>query len=86
MKTLKQMLTEMSEKELRDLLFPENEYKPLWRWMHSPAGKAWMQDYYEIGWSKRAEHLRGLVDWPVEEKVLRTDFNRFDAQNAKSSK
>lgn len=85
MKTIKQMLMEMSEDELRTLLFPENEYKPLWRWMQTKAGKAWMPDYCKIGWAKRAEALSKLTGWPdencgwlVDEICLRVTFVRYD--------
>ena len=72
------MLEAMSEKELRDLLFPENEYKPLWRWMQSSAGRLSIPNYDDMKWSERAKALQKITDWAVEERSLRTVFARND--------
>ena len=72
------MLSEMSEEELQKLLFPENEYKPLWRWMQSSAGRLSIPKYDDMKWSERAKALSELADWTVDEKYLRTTFGRFN--------
>jgi len=80
MKTeLKNMLMEMSADEAKTLLFPENEYKPLWRWMQTKAGKASVPNYDNMGWAARAKMLSQLTGWVVDEKHLRTTFVRYDA-------
>ena len=78
MKDMKMLLLEMSEEELRKLLFPENEYKPLWRWMQSSAGRETIPNYDDMKWSERAKALSELTDWTVEERSLRTVFTRND--------
>ena len=78
MKDMKMLLLEMSEEELRKLLFPENEYKPLWRWMQSTAGRETIPNYDDMKWSERAKALSELTDWTVEERSLRTVFTRND--------
>ena len=78
MKNMKMLLLEMSEEELRKLLFPENEYKPLWRWMQSTAGRETIPNYDDMKWSERAKALSELADWTVEERSLRTVFTRND--------
>ena len=78
MKDMKMLLLEMSEEELRKLLFPENEYKPLWRWMQSTAGRETIPNYDDMKWSERAKALSELADWTVEERSLRTVFTRND--------
>ena len=79
MKNMKMLLLEMSEEELRKLLFPENEYKPLWRWMQSSAGRETIPNYDDMKWSERAKALSELADWTIGEMSLRTTFLRFDA-------
>ena len=78
MKDMKMLLLEMSEEELRKLLFPENEYKPLWRWMQSSAGQETIPNYKDMKCSERAKALSELTDWTVEERSLRTVFTRND--------
>lgn len=77
MKTIKQMLMEMSEEELRTLLFPENEYKPLWRFIQTTAGKIAIPNYHNMRWCERAEALSEIAGWTVCRMELRITFNRF---------
>jgi hypothetical protein len=85
MEEIKKLFMEMSEKEVRTLLFPENEYKPLWRWMQTKVGKASVPDYDNMGWAARAKALSKLTGWPdeesgwvVDEISLRVTFVRYD--------
>ena len=83
MKNLKELLKEMSEEEVKNLLFPENEYKPLWRFMQSKAGKKTIPNYDRMKWSERARALSEISGWTVDDRVLRTDFTRFDTLQRK---
>ena len=83
MKTIKQMLMEMSEEELRTLLFPENEYKPLWRFIQTTAGKIAIPNYHNMRWCERAEALSEFAGWTVDDKYLRTTFGQFVHRNKK---
>ena len=84
MKNLKELLKEMSEEEVKNLLFPENEYKPLWRFMQSKAGKKTIPNYDRMKWSERARALSEISGWTVDEISMRVTFLRFNA--AKSRK
>ena len=92
MTTIKETLMEMSEDELRLFSFPENEYKPLWRFIQSAAGKRWMENYAQehdlpkydqMKWCERAKAFSEIAGWTVDEKYLRTTFGQFVTRNKK---
>ena len=86
MTTIKETLMEMSEDELRVFSFPENEYKPLWRFIQSAAGKRWMENYAQehdlpkydqMKWCERAKAFSEIAGWTVCRMELRIVFNRI---------
>ena len=82
-KTIKDLLIEMSEKELQQLLFPENEYKPLWRWTQSTAGRLTIPNYSNMSWADRALTFSEIAGWTLDEGSLRVTFTRFDASKTR---
>lgn len=83
MKTIQEMLNVMSDEEQRKFLFPENEYKPLWRFIQTSAGKIAIPNYHNMRWCERAEALSEIAGWTVDEKYLRTTFGQFVTRNKK---
>lgn len=71
------MLNVMSDEEQRKFLFPENEYKPLWRFIQTAAGKTAIPNYHNMRWCERAEALSEIAGWTVCRMELRITFNRF---------
>lgn len=86
MKTIKQMLMEMSEEEILNVFCQEGEYKVLARLLDSSAGEQLLKNYaaaheldYKLGlsWSQKAAALEALVQWPmVETAQLKTAWYR----------
>ena len=78
---MKSLLGEMSEKELRFLLFEPDKYRPLWRLLQTSAGRALLPDYNNMSWADRARAFSEIAGWTLDEGALRVTFTRFDASH-----
>jgi len=82
-KTIKELLMEMSEEEVKYLLFEPDKYRPVWRFMETNAGHDAIPGFDSMKWCKRALALSELCGWTVDEYCLRVTFLRFDASKSK---
>ena len=69
---------DMSEEELRHLVFEANHYRPFWLFMQTSAGSEFIPNYHDLTWAERARKFSQLGDWAVDAVTLRRDFLRFN--------
>ena len=62
--------------EILLLLFPEDNYVSVVRWVKSSAGRRVLPEYEKWSWAKRAEELNKIVPWKVERHNLMVATNR----------